>query len=54
MLVQQGSMQLSSGSQTREVQRGDVMFVGAGVPLQLEAHQDTTVWVAAVNGMAFA
>ncbi len=63
VLIQHGSGTLQPGSSTtgkgsgrgssgeREVSRGQVLFVPAGLPLKAIAKSDMVVWIAAANGM---
>jgi len=65
VLVQHGSGSLKSGGKKeengndgrsgagREVSRGQVLFVPAGLPLRATARSDMVVWIAAANGMGF-
>ncbi|KAG7668228.1 hypothetical protein KSW81_002126 [Nannochloris sp. 'desiccata'] len=62
VLIQHGSGSLQPGKKKeeggssaagREVSRGQVLFVPAGMPLRATAKSDMVVWIAAVNGMGF-
>jgi mannose-6-phosphate isomerase len=60
VLIQHGSGTLEPGNgengsagRKREVSRGQVMFVPAGLPLKATAKSEMVVWIAAANGMGF-
>lgn len=56
MLVQQGAGSLTAGGEggsSREVSRGQVLFVAAGTALKVLASSDMVAWIAAPNEMGF-
>jgi mannose-6-phosphate isomerase len=62
VLIQHGSGSLQPGGKKeeikssgegRELSRGQVLFVPAGLPLKATAKSDMVVWIAAANGMGF-
>ena len=56
LLMQQGSGLLKFGGEggaSREVSRGQVLFVAAGTSLKMTVSSDIVAWIAAPNGMGF-